>query len=167
MHTETTKQKIAKGVSAFYATKQPKPISTCKACGLVFYPRRTKYVSVACSRKCAAINKNAPARAIRSEFRNYQADCQFRFALKDYPERFNFSLIEQHGWYTAANRGGNLDGVSRDHMFSITDGFALRVDPELMRHPANCELVTQRNNSSKKGKSSISLDELKARIDRW
>lgn len=87
--------------------------------------------------------------------------------MKDYPDEFDFKLIEQYGWYKAKNRGNNPNGVSRDHMYSVVDGFVNNVDPLIVAHPANCRLIRQSENASKKNKSCITLDELKERIRIW
>lgn len=62
---------------------------------------------------------------------------------------------------------GRPRALSRDHLFSVADGFHGLVDPTLLAHPANCRIILQRENMSKKHKSSISLDGLLARIERW
>ena len=98
------------------------------------------------------------------EYSIYKADCKFKFALNDYPEELDFSLIEKHGWYKAKNNGDNIGGISRDHMYSIRDGFENGISAELIAHPANCELMIHSNNISKNKKSSITLNELEKRI---
>jgi hypothetical protein len=103
----------------------------------------------------------------QTPWKNYRADCQFRFALNDFPDEFNFSLIEQYGWYKAKNHGNNPRGVSRDHMVSIRFGFDNQIPPEIIHHPSNCELVCNNENQSKGKKNSISLDALRQRINEW
>lgn len=99
--------------------------------------------------------------------RRYRQLCEFNFNLSDYPTEFNFGLIKKHGWYTAKNRGDNKNGVSRDHMYSIKEGFINGVLPEIIKHPANCELITQNENNLKKTKCSITLEELCKKIKIW
>ena len=67
---------------------------------------------------------------------------------------------------TPGSRRGklNLNGVSRDHMLSVTEGWLNNVDIKLIRHPANCNLILHRDNQKKNIKSSISIDELHNRI---
>ena len=116
-----------------------------------------------CSKECSRTFK----RKNMTEFQKYKQECLFKFALSDYPGKFDFSLIEQHGWYKPTNRGNNLNGISRDHMYSVRDGFDSGIDAKLIAHPANCKLVPQRENSSKHKKSSISIEELKTRVENW
>ena len=127
---------------------------------LIYENRKNKF----CSRKCQLelIRKDIP------EKRLYKLDCRFKFNLADYKEEFNFELIKKHGWYAPTNsKAPNLNGISRDHMFSIDEGFKNNIKPELIAHPANCKLVSQRENSSKYKKSSITLEELKIKIENW
>jgi hypothetical protein len=88
-----------------------------------------------------------------------------------FPEKFNLKLINEFGWYSTpgSKRNGtlNINGVSRDHLYSITDGFKNKVSPEIIRHPSNCELLLHKNNQIKNVKSKITLEELLFNIDQW
>jgi len=98
----------------------------------------------------------------------YRKNCQFCFCLNEYPDEFDFSLIEKYGWYSASNKGGNTNGVSRDHMYSISDGWKNKISPLIISHPANCKLLRHEENFFKKNKnSSISLEYLEKRILEW
>lgn len=97
----------------------------------------------------------------------YRQMCEFKFNVYDYPHEYNFKLIEKYGWYKAKNNGNNLDGVSRDHKYSVSEGFIHNISPYLLSHPANCELILHRENSSKKDKCSITLKELKKLVEIW
>ena len=120
-----------------------------------------------CCRKCALCHRNKSKRANRSALANYRSDCTFKFNLADYPEEFDFTLVEQYGWYKASNRGNNLNGVSRDHMVSVKYGFTNGIDPKIIAHPANCKLIRHSKNSSKCDNCSITLDELVEKIKVW
>jgi len=97
----------------------------------------------------------------------YRAACKFSFNVYDYPDLFDLPLLESVGWYSAVNRGNNAGGVSRDHMYSIKDGWENNVHPSIISHPANCRLILQSENWNKRGDSSITLDELMHRIEQW
>lgn len=97
----------------------------------------------------------------------YRQRCKFIFSIADYPDKFSSNLILEHGWYSPSNKQNNLDGVSRDHMVSVKDGFVNGVDPAIISHPANCELVLHRANQRKRASSSITLEELLDRIKKW
>jgi hypothetical protein len=102
-----------------------------------------------------------------SIFENYRVQARFIFALKNYPTEFDFSLLAQHGMYKAKNNGDNLYGVSRDHMISVRYGFDNKIPVEVIRHPANCRLLLQSKNASKKSKCSMTIEELYKRIKDW
>lgn len=97
----------------------------------------------------------------------YRLQCRFHFALSDFPDEFDFELIKKYGWYKAKNKGDNLNGVSRDHMYSVMEGYRNNVDPSIIAHPANCRLIRHNDNVSKLDGSTITLEELLDRIEKW
>ena len=99
----------------------------------------------------------------------YARSCKFTFSLSKYPTWFQYAteLIAKHGWYSASNRKNNLSGCSRDHLYSISEGFRNNIDPKLIAHPANCEIKLHKENQIKSTKSSISLSELCQRIKQF
>jgi hypothetical protein len=111
--------------------------------------------------RCEYHNKN------KTEFELYKQRAKFKFNLKDYPNKFDFTLIKKYGWYKAKNRGDNLNGVSRDHMLSIKGGFRQGIEPELLAHPANCKLMRNNDNIRKNDKCTITYEELLERIKNW
>jgi len=120
-----------------------------------------------CSNPCAIQKRTELARSVRSALVNYRADCAFRFNLSDYPEEFDFTLVEAYGWYKAKNNGDNPHGVSRDHMVSVRYGFDNHLPAEHIRHPANCRLILQSHNVSKGTKNFLTYDQLLSRIAEW
>ena len=100
----------------------------------------------------------------------FRDSCRFNFNPYMYPEWFEdgLQLLAEFDWYrtqgSKGNKSANPNGVSRDHMISVSDGFKHGIDPDLLRHPANCALILQRENSRKKSTSTITLDQLKERI---
>jgi hypothetical protein len=97
----------------------------------------------------------------------YRPNCEFDFNIFDYPNKFDLTLVKKYGIYSPINKRNNLNGVSRDHLYSVKDGFKNKIEPDLIKHPANCSLILQTDNSSKNCKSIISFDELKKRIEEW
>ena len=98
---------------------------------------------------------------------NYQWLSNFKFSLSQFSKEFDFSLIEKHGWYKPTNKGNNLDGVSRDHMFSVYEGMSQNINPLLLAHPVNCKLMLHVENNLKKRRCSIILLGLLERINNW
>lgn len=97
----------------------------------------------------------------------YRPKCEFKFSLDDYPDKFNFDLITEFGWYSPSNKRNNLGGISRDHIYSVNDGFKNGIDPKIISHPANCQLLVHNDNSSKKTKSNITIEQLLEKIKKW
>lgn len=98
-------------------------------------------------------------------YKFYRAECEFKFPLNMFPEEFDIKLIKEIGWYSPTNKNNNLKGVSRDHVFSVKDGFLIGINPIILRHPANCKLVPHIENQSKGIKSQISLKKLLKKIE--
>lgn len=76
----------------------------------------------------------------------------------------NYHLVYQIGWYHPKK---NTNGASRDHMYSVKDGWDHNVPIEIIKHPANCQIMTILENKRKGKKSSISLDKLYQLIELW
>lgn len=133
----------------------------CKECNeqLKFKYRKRTFCSIECKRKYDSKNV--------TEYQKYYRACSFDFNLSDYPTEFDFDLVKKYGWYSAKNHGNNLDGVSRDHMISIKFGYENKIDPTIIKHPANCQLLIHNNNSTKNTKCSLTLNELQNRITEW
>lgn len=149
-----------------------KIIKICPVCGKEV-KGNNKYCSNSCARKYKLYSKiseivklqnNKQIIEIKKIYKRY---CQFNFSLNQYPDEFDFDLIKKFGWYKAKNHGNNLNGVSRDHKYSCDEAFKNLIDPYLISHPANCQLLQHSNNISKYNKCSISLDELKQSINEW
>jgi len=133
----------------------------CLHCNKRYTPK--SYTTKYCSKECY----NNHFRLLRSEWEQYSVDCKFKFNVYQYPDQFNIQLIEQYGWYSASNRGNNLNGVSRDHMFSVKEGFRKGIPSEIISHPANCRLLLHTENNTKKTKCSITINDLYNRIENF
>jgi len=103
----------------------------------------------------------------QSAYKKYKIECQFRFVIKNYPNEFDFALVQKHGWYSPKNHGDTPNGVSRDHIMSVKWGFDNGIDPKYIRHPANCQLLIHNDNVRKGKKESITLDILLENIKVW
>lgn len=109
---------------------------------------------------------------VKTEKQKYYHAARFKFNVYHYPDEFNLSLIETYGWYTCPglkrkNFPKNINGVSRDHIISVSYGFANNIDPEIIAHPANCRLMLHSNNYRKGSKCELTIPELFDRIHRW
>lgn len=150
IHNYLIDNKIKEKVGIYYLE--------CKACENIFESKRKELMF--CGKEC----RKEHGRRNMEEYKKYKQDTIFKFHLRDYPEMFDFTLVEKHGWYSPTNKKNNLNGVSRDHMLSVNEGFRLGIDPFLLAHPANCELMIHNENISKNNKSSLTLEDLLIRI---
>jgi hypothetical protein len=98
------------------------------------------------------------------KYKDYKRMCKFIFNVVDYPKEFNLKLIDNFGWY---NNNKNPNGISRDHMFSIRDGWINNISPKIIRHPANCKLMMFEDNNKKGPNSSLDFETLVKRINTW
>lgn len=109
------------------------------------------------------IRRKSPYTTTKKE--KYYNDCKFKFNVYNYPKWFDLHLLENHGWYTCPgikrkNEPKNITGISRDHIFPISLAFNIGIDPKIISHPANCNLITQLQNVSKGSKKIITINEL-------
>lgn len=166
-HREKVRTSVRKYLINHPELPQPKArrIIICPNCDKQF--ETTKKTKKYCCNKCAIEYRTKIYRSNLTEYNRYRKECQFRFNLKDFPEEFDFELIKKYGMYKAKNRGNNPDGINRDHMFSILEGYRQNVDPYLISHPANCQLLLHSDNIKKRDKCSITLEQLKQRVCEW
>ncbi len=157
-HSEETKEKIRK------ANSLGRIINYCKDCNKKLdYRNETGYCV-----KCRSKNKFNEAFGLNKiKLKQYRQHCIFNFNLATYPNEFNFTLIEEYGWYRAKNHGDNPKGVSRDHIVSVKYGFDNNINPEIISHPANCQLMQHNKNISKNTKCDITYEELLEKIEVW
>lgn len=109
---------------------------------------------------------------VKTQKEKYYSNARFKFNVYHYPEEFNISLIDLHGWYACPskkrnNQPKNVSGVSRDHTISVSYGFDHNIDPTIISHPANCRIMLHSANKAKHGKCDMSLDELLDKIKLW
>lgn len=132
-------------------------IKYCKHCNKEIKSATRK---IFCTDEC---RKNSKQHISRS----YRYYCNFDFDVNEYPDYFDLTLIEKFGLYRPSNssKGSNLNGISKDHLLSISEGSKLNISPKIMKHPANCRLIRHNDNISKGSKSTITLEELIKRIN--
>lgn len=100
----------------------------------------------------------------KTEKELYYINSKFHLTKKDLEKIEGVELLKQYGMYNSIT---NVNGVSRDHIISISYGWENKIPTEIISHPANCRFITQSENSSKGKKCSITLEELLERIKNW
>jgi hypothetical protein len=133
----------------------------CPQCDNEFQAKRRK--TIHCSKECYIKSKIKDDGSLK----DYRRKCQFNFNLADYPNEYNFTLIEEYGWYKAKNHGDNLNGVSRDHIVSVRYGFDNNISPDIISHPANCQLMPHKENVRKNFRCEMTIEELQCKIKQW
>lgn len=94
----------------------------------------------------------------------YKAKCQFKFCPYHYPNLIGYELLIKNGIYHYLD---NPNGVVRDHILSIEEGWLLNISPDIISHPVNCQFMSNTENSRKGLSSWITLEQLKERILYW
>lgn len=125
---------------------------SCKHCG-------TKFITRKKSKYCTS-HRDLYSHSNRGSYK-------FTFNVYDYPDLFDLSELKIKGWFAPGGKSGrwNIDGLSRDHRISVNEAIINNYDPYYISHPLNCELMSQRDNTKKKTKSSITYEELKSIVD--
>ena len=93
----------------------------------------------------------------------YRRKCNFVLSPKNLPKIDGYDLLKKYGWYNT----NNILGMTKDHKVSIKFGFENKISPYIISHPANCEFMSLRKNSSKNFSCSLTLEELKYKINNW
>lgn len=153
-HTDLTKNKISKKIKSLL--KKDKNITIqnrkCKICNNFNITKKRKSICDQCK---------------IDYYDFYRMECRFNFSVFDFPNEFDLHLVEEYGWYSPTNKRNNLKGISKDHMYSVMDGYLNKIPVEIISHPANCKLLLFSDNSKKKNNSSISIEQLNKRIIDW
>jgi hypothetical protein len=140
----------------------------CKHCGKVIEILDKQVTMVRkkdfCDRSCAATFVNRKRTKKDQTYERYKSNCKFKFRLQDFKDEFDFSLIKKHGFFHSKK---NPKGVARDHRISINYGFKNGIDPSVISHPANCEIILQSENIKKFTKCSMTMNGLRKRIEIW
>lgn len=121
--------------------KKTDKVTSCAKCNKEMVNIRRKY----CSDECMKLSR-------KNINRSYRHLCRFRFEVTDFPEEFDLKMIAEHGWYAPTNsikRAPNINGVSKDHKFSVSDGEKYSISPDIIGHPANCQILINSDNISK------------------
>jgi hypothetical protein len=163
-HTLKTKTKISNSVKDYNANNPKLKIIKLKKIIL-----KKEHV-----RKCKSCDSIIVKKYVRicdncynDYYKFYRPQCEFDFNIYDFKNEFDFNIIKEYGWYSPSNKENNLNGVSRDHIYSCKDGFINRIAHNIIKHPANCALMKHSENNIKNTKSNITLDELLEKIIKW
>lgn len=102
----------------------------------------------------------------KADYEIYFSECNWIDKMFDVVEN-GIETVEEYGVF---NNKTNKNGVVRDHILGRKYGYAHGIFPEIMRHPANCQILHHGKNVSKgqrgKGRpdTDITIEELFDRI---
>lgn len=94
----------------------------------------------------------------------YYQQCEFKLSQEEMTRIPGFDLLIEHGIYHSVK---NPNGIVRDHILSRSEGYQKGYNPDQIRHPANCQFMTNYENIKKNSSSDITYDQLLARIASW
>jgi len=105
---------------------------------------------------------------LKSDWEVYQKEANWISRMFDIIDDPRQILLE----YGVFNAKTNTKGVVRDHIYGRKSGFYNGVFPEIMRHPANCQILLHSENVAKKKERYVdddghTLDELFEAIRRY
>ncbi len=100
----------------------------------------------------------------KTEKELYYLKCEFKFNSNLYQYIIGNNLLKTYKWF---NSSYNPNGVVKDHRISRIYGWENKINPNLISHPANCEIMLQITNAFKSGNCSITVKELKEAIKEW
>ena len=98
--------------------------------------------------------------------KEYYRLCNFSFSIENEPIKGK-DLISLYKMWDKSDPTSKIKILQRDHMYSKSDGWKNQIDPSIISHPANCELMKRITNIKKGKSSSITLEELMKRISDW
>jgi hypothetical protein len=162
-HSEDTKRKIKNALLKACGKEFKGYEKNCLFCNKSY--RTLKKKQRFCSREC--VNGERAKECNSTNLEKYRRKCKFGFNPYKYPNEFNIELLKNRGFYSPTNKKNNLNGVSKDHMVSVRWGFENDIDPKIMSHPANCQLMIHSENVSKNKKCDLTLEELLSKIHEW
>lgn len=94
----------------------------------------------------------------------YYSECEFKLSQDEMVRIPGFHLITEIGIYHSVN---NPNGAVRDHILSKAEAYQKAYDPTHIRHPANCQFITNYENIKKNRHSDITYEQLLDRISLW
>lgn len=75
----------------------------------------------------------------------YCREANWKERMIDYMPKSEIELLKKVGIFSAKNS----KGIVRDHKYSRYSGFNNAISPLILRHPANCQLITHSDNLKK------------------
>lgn len=100
------------------------------------------------------------------EKKKYWNDCKFKFDPYVIPHLEGYHLLTTYNFRRKKSHTVQ-NNIEMDHMVSILYGWNHSIPPEIISHPANCEIMLDIENHSKNSNCSITIEQLLERIKNW
>jgi hypothetical protein len=81
----------------------------------------------------------------KDPYRVYYLAANWIGSMVSYLSEDDLKLFSEHGFYSSSNKNGYV----RDHIVSRKVGWLFDLPPELLRHPANLQLISHSSNIKK------------------
>jgi predicted nucleic acid-binding Zn ribbon protein len=138
----------------------------CQSCSAIYTNKIRDKTSRRKQRESLLKTLKITGKARTREKETYKRNCAFKkWTDYDLLKIKGNELLAEYKMY-CPNKN-IIVGVVLDHMYSISDGYKNKIDPNIIAHPANCEIMLNEKNCKKGSKSSISYQELLDRIKSW
>jgi hypothetical protein len=135
-----------------------------KSCAAT-YNNKTRDQKIRVKQRATLMTTLASQGLVRTDEKEiYKAACSFKFKPYQYHNIAGYNLLLENGVF---NPQTNKDGVVRDHIVSKEFGWRNQISPEIISHPANCQFISNTDNSKKGADCDLSLEELLLRIKNW
>ena len=100
----------------------------------------------------------------RTDADRYRYLCSFNIHPSDLYRVAGYDLLVKVGYF---NKDTNPGGVVKDHRLSINTAYTGKLNPDLVKHPANCEFLTVSDNARKGARDSLTIPDLLHLIEAW
>ena len=93
----------------------------------------------------------------RTDFELYKKLANWICHMFNYSSEKEINLLHKYGIF---NSKTNRKGVVRDHKLSRKTGFDKKIFPQILRHPLNCKIISNKENITKRNKNTITIKNL-------
>jgi hypothetical protein len=99
---------------------------------------------------------------IINSYKQYRKACEFKFALAYESGILGYELFANNNYKLS-----DTVALHRDHMISVSYGWKNNISPDIIAHPANCQILLAKDNIKKQAKCSLTPQALEERIKNW
>lgn len=101
----------------------------------------------------------------KTDWQKYKEQTRFSFKKELLPYVKGYELTNTYKWFNPYYP--KVNGLTKDHRVSCRYGYEHNIDPYLISHPANCEIMLRNDNSSKYSNCSLTVEQLIENVEWW